>query len=104
MAGQHRRRAGLGGYAEDYAEAMWMMLQAGEAQDHVVATGTSKTVRDFVQIAIEYAGLEWERHAKFDPRDPRPTEADDRIGKPSQGAETAAGWEPHTPPNLPASW
>jgi GDPmannose 4,6-dehydratase len=86
------------GYAKEYVEAMWMMLQADEARDYVVATGTSYTVRDFVQIAFEHAGLDWERHVKFDPRYLRPTEVDDLIGDPSQAAETL-GWQAttHTP-------
>ena len=86
------------GYAKEYVEAMWAMLQADEPSDYVVATGTSYTVRDFVQIAFEHAGLDWERHVKFDPRYLRPTEVDDLIGDPTR-ARDILGWEAttHTP-------
>ena len=86
------------GYAKEYVEAMWAMLQADEPRDYVVATGTTYTVRDFVQIAFEQAGLDWEDHVKFDPRYLRPTEVDDLIGDPTQAKEIL-GWEAkvHTP-------
>ena len=86
------------GYAKEYVEAMWLMLQADEPSDYVVATGTSYTVREFVQIAFEHAGLDWERHVKFDPRYLRPTEVDDLIGDPSRATELL-GWRAttHTP-------
>jgi GDPmannose 4,6-dehydratase len=86
------------GYAKEYVEAMWLMLQADEPTDYVVATGTSYTVRDFVQIAFEHAGLDWERHVKFDPRYLRPTEVDNLIGDASR-ARDLLGWQPttHTP-------
>ena len=81
------------GYAKEYVEAMWLMLQADEPTDYVVATGTSYTVRDFVQLAFEQAGLDWEKHVKFDPRYLRPTEVDNLIGDPSR-ARDLLGWEP----------
>lgn len=86
------------GYAKEYVEAMWAMLQTDEPSDYVVATGTTYTVRDFVQIAFEHAGLDWERHVKFDPRYLRPTEVDNLIGDPTRAAETL-GWQAtiHTP-------
>ncbi len=86
------------GYAKEYVEAMWAMLQADEPRDYVVATGTTYTVRDFVQIAFSHAGLNWEDHVKFDPRYLRPTEVDDLIGDPTQAKESL-GWEAkvHTP-------
>ena len=86
------------GYAKEYVEAMWAMLQADEPRDYVVATGTTYTVRDFVQIAFEHAGLDWEAHVKFDPRYLRPTEVDDLIGDPTRAKELL-GWEAkvHTP-------
>lgn len=86
------------GYAKEYVEAMWAMLQADEPSDYVVATGTSYTVRDFVQIAFEHAGLDWERHVKFDPRYLRPTEVDNLIGDPTRATELL-GWQAttHTP-------
>ena len=86
------------GYAKEYVEAMWLMLQADEPDDFVVATGTSYTVRDFVRIAFEHAGLDWERHVRFDPRYLRPTEVDNLIGDPTK-AQELIGWtaQTHTP-------
>ena len=86
------------GYAKEYVEAMWAMLQADEPRDYVVATGTTYTVRDFVQIAFEHAGLDWQRHVKFDPRYLRPTEVDNLIGDPTRATELL-GWQAttHTP-------
>ncbi len=86
------------GYAKEYVEAMWLMLQADEPDDFVVATGTSYTVRDFVRIAFEHAGLDWERHVRFDPRYLRPTEVDNLIGDPTK-AQELLGWtaQTHTP-------
>ena len=74
------------------------MLQADEPSDYVVATGTSYTVRDFVQIAFEHAGLDWERHVKFDPRYLRPTEVDNFFGNDTAATEIL-GWQAttHTP-------
>jgi GDPmannose 4,6-dehydratase len=83
------------GYAKEYVEAMWRMLQAETAEDFVVATGTSYTVRDFLQIAFEHAGLDWEQHVRFDERYLRPTEVDDLIGDPSRAA-AKLGWKPQT--------
>ena len=70
------------GYAKEYVEAMWRMLQADEPDDHVVATGTSFTVRDFVQLAFDHAGLDWEKYVRFDQRYLRPTEVDNPSGTP----------------------
>ena len=86
------------GYAPEYTDAMWRMLQADEPSDYVVATGTSYSVGDFVRMAFEHAGLDWERHVKFDPRYLRPTEVDDLIGDASRAKEIL-GWEAkvHTP-------
>lgn len=86
------------GYAKEYVEAMWLMLQADQPDDFVIATGTSYTVRDFVQISFEHVGLDWEKYVKFDPRYLRPTEVDNLIGDATK-AETTLGWKPqvHTP-------
>ncbi len=86
------------GYAMEYVEAMWRMLQTDEPDDYVVATGTAYTVRDFVQLAFSQAGLDWERHVKYDPRYERPTEVDALIGDATK-ANTLLGWKPvvHTP-------
>lgn len=79
------------GYAKEYVEAMWLMLQAPEPGDYVVATGTSYTVRDFLQLSFEHVGLDWQKYVKFDERYLRPTEVDDLIGDPSK-AEAVLGW------------
>ncbi len=86
------------GYAPEYTDAMWRMLQADEPSDYVVATGTSYSVGDFMRMAFEHAGLDWEKHVKFDPRYLRPTEVDDLIGDASRAKELL-GWEAkvHTP-------
>ena len=81
------------GYAPEYVEAMWRMLQADEPDDYVVATGTPYTVRDFVQFAFEHAGLDWERHVRFDERYLRPAEVDALIGDASK-ARDRLGWQP----------
>ena len=83
------------GYAPEYADAMWRMLQADEPADYVVATGTSYSVGDFVRMAFEHAGLDWEKHVKFDPRYLRPTEVDDLIGDASK-AKDVLGWQAQT--------
>ena len=83
------------GYAPEYTDAMWRMLQADEPNDYVVATGTSYSVGDFVRMAFEHAGLDWEKHVKFDPRYLRPTEVDDLIGDASR-AKDILGWQAQT--------
>jgi GDPmannose 4,6-dehydratase len=83
------------GFAGDYVEAMWMMLQQDEASDYVVATGEPHSVRQFAQIAFERAGLDWEQYVVMDPRFLRPAEVDQLIGDSSK-ARTQLGWEPRT--------
>ena len=83
------------GYAPEYTDAMWRMLQADEPGDYVVSTGTSYSVGDFVRMAFEHAGLDWEKHVKFDPRYLRPTEVDDLIGDASKAKELL-GWQAQT--------
>jgi len=88
------------GYAPEYVEAMWRMLQQDQPTDFVVATGTSYTVRDFLQFAFEHAGLDWQKHVKFDERYLRPAEVDSLIGNPSKAAERLH-WKPEVlPPEL----
>jgi len=88
------------GYAPEYTDAMWRMLQADEPADYVVATGTSYSVGDWVRMAFEHVGLDWEKHVKFDPRYLRPTEVDDLIGDASKAKELL-GWQAEThPPEL----
>ena len=72
------------GYAAEYVEGMWRMLQVDEPDDYVLATGEGITVREFLQIAFEHAGLDWEDHVRFDERYLRPTEVDSLIGDSSR--------------------
>jgi GDPmannose 4,6-dehydratase len=81
------------GYAPEYVEAMWRMLQADRPDDYVLATGTAHTVRDFVQFAFDHAGLDWEQHVRFDERYLRPSEVDALIGDASKATEQL-GWKP----------
>lgn len=86
------------GYAAEYVEGMWQMLQVDEPDDFVLATGVAATVRDFLEIAFEHAGLSWQDHVRFDERYLRPTEVDALIGDASK-AERRLGWKAsiHTP-------
>jgi GDPmannose 4,6-dehydratase len=81
------------GYAPEYVEAMWRMLQHDEPTDYVVATNTAYTVKDFLQFSFEHVGLDWEKYVKFDERYLRPTEVDALIGDPGK-AENLLGWKP----------
>jgi GDPmannose 4,6-dehydratase len=81
------------GYAPEYVEGMWRMLQADEPDDYVLATGQGITVREFLQIAFEHAGLDWKDHVRFDERYLRPTEVDSLIGDASR-ARTKLDWQP----------
>jgi GDPmannose 4,6-dehydratase len=79
------------GYAPEYVEGMWRMLQTDEPGDFVLATGVRSTVRDFLRISFEHAGLDWEEHVRFDERYLRPTEVDALVGDSSK-AKDALGW------------
>lgn len=81
------------GFAGDYVEAMWRMLQHDRPDDFVVATGEAHTVREFVEEAFERAGLDWEKYVAFDPRYLRPTEVDYLLGDATKARE-ALGWTP----------
>jgi GDPmannose 4,6-dehydratase len=81
------------GYAPEYVELMWTMLQRDSKEDYVVGTGVSPTIREFVQEAFAYAGLDWEAHVAIDPRYFRPTEVDD-LRADSSKARRELGWEP----------
>jgi GDPmannose 4,6-dehydratase len=83
------------GYAKDYVEAMWLMLQQDDADDFVIATGKSHSVRDCVQIAFDHAGLDWEQYVRTDPTLVRPAEVDHLVGDPGK-AKQKLGWEPTT--------
>lgn len=79
------------GYAPEYVEGMWRMLQADEPDDYVLATGGKHTVRDFLEAAFTHAGLDWRDHVRFDDRYLRPTEVDALIGD-ARKAEAKLGW------------
>jgi GDPmannose 4,6-dehydratase len=83
------------GYAKEYVEAMWLMLQQTEPEDYVIATGESHSVKEFAEAAFEAAGLNWERHTVIDPAFVRPAEVDFLVGDPSKAKEKL-GWEPKT--------
>ena len=88
------------GYAREYTDGMWRMLQADEPENFVLATGTAYTIRDFLTLAFEHAGLNWEDYVKFDPKFLRPTEVDELIGDASK-AKAKLGWEAKVlPPEL----
>ena len=86
------------GYAPEYVEGMWRMLQVDEPEDIVLATGQAYTVRDFLKFAFEAVDLDWEKYVKFDERYLRPTEVDALIGNAAKAREKL-GWEAkvHTP-------
>ncbi len=83
------------GYAPEYVEAMWLMLQQPEPDDFVIATGQMRTVREFVTTAFGLAGLDWKEHVEIDPRYFRPTEVDELCGDATKAANVL-GWEPRT--------
>ncbi len=84
------------GYAKDYVEAMWLMLQQDKPEDYVIATGATHSVRECVQVAFDEAGIaDWEKHVVIDPAFVRPAEVDLLIGDPSK-AERDLGWKPKT--------
>jgi len=83
------------GYAKDYVEAMWLMLQQPEADDYVVATGESHTVRELCEEAFGHVGLDYRKYVDKDPRYYRPTEVDFLLGDPSKAARKL-GWKPRT--------
>jgi len=81
------------GYAAEYVEGMWRMLQADEPDDYVLATGVGVSVREFVEMAFGHAGLDWQEHVRFDERYLRPTEVDALIGDATK-AGLQLGWKP----------
>jgi GDPmannose 4,6-dehydratase len=83
------------GYAKDFVEAMWLMLQQPEPDDYVVATGESHSVRELCQEAFGLVGLDYQRHVEIDPRFYRPAEVDDLRGDASK-ARKVLGWKPRT--------
>ena len=83
------------GYAKEYVEAMWLMLQQDKPDDFVIATGETHTVRELVEEAFSYAGLDWQKYIKVDPRYYRPAEVDHLIGDATK-ARKMLGWKPRT--------
>lgn len=81
------------GYAKDYVQAMWLMLQASEPDDYVVATGQSHSVREFVEKVFGYLELPWDIYVEIDPRYYRPAEVDHLLGDATK-ANTKLGWKP----------
>ena len=78
------------GFAGDYVEAMWLMLQADEPDDYVIATGEAHSVREFVEIAFAHAGLDWSKHVVVDPEFLRPAEVDHLVGDATEGARRSS--------------
>jgi GDPmannose 4,6-dehydratase len=83
------------GYAKDYVEAMWLMLQAKEGDDYVVATNETHSIREFLDLAFGMVGRDWNEYVRIDPKYFRPTEVDLLIGDPTKAKEKL-GWTPRT--------
>lgn len=83
------------GYAKEYVEGMWRMLQHDEPQDYVLATGIGTTVREFLEYSFSHAGLNWQDHVRYNEAYERPTEVDALIGDASKAREVL-GWKPST--------
>jgi GDPmannose 4,6-dehydratase len=83
------------GYAPEYVEAMWLMLQHHEPDDFVIATGEAHTPREFCRLAFDHVGLDWEQYVEVDPRYFRPAEVDHLLGDATK-ARKVLGWEPRT--------
>lgn len=84
------------GYAKDYVEAMWLMMQADEADDYVIATGETRSVREFLDEAFGLLDLDWNNYVEIDPRYYRPAEVDLLLGDATKAREKL-GWEPKVP-------
>jgi GDPmannose 4,6-dehydratase len=83
------------GYAKEYVEAMWLMLQQPKGDDFVIATGESATVKQFAEVAFSKANLDWQKYVKLDKRYLRPSEVDSLVGDASK-AEKILGWKAKT--------
>jgi GDPmannose 4,6-dehydratase len=83
------------GYAPDFVEAMWLMLQRPQPEDYVVATGVAHSVRDCVAVAFEHVGLDWREHVTLDEAFMRPAESEPLVGDASK-ARRELGWQPRT--------
>jgi GDPmannose 4,6-dehydratase len=83
------------GFAGDYVQAMWMILQQDQPDDFVIATGKTISVREFCELAFRHVGLDFKDHVAYDPRYLRPSEVDLLLGDPAK-AKAKLGWEPKT--------
>ena len=83
------------GYAKEYVEAMWLMLQQDKPDDYVIATGETHSVKEFLQVAFGHAGLDWQKYVEIDPKYFRPAEVELLIGDYAK-AKQKLGWEPKT--------
>ena len=83
------------GYAKEYVEAMWLMLQQPQPDDYVIATNETHTIREFLDLAFGHVGIDWKKHVEIDPRYYRPAEVDLLIGDYGK-AKRKLGWEPKT--------
>jgi GDPmannose 4,6-dehydratase len=83
------------GYAPEYVEAMWKMLQQDKADDYVIATGETHSVREFLEEAFQCVGLDWQQYVRYDARYERPAEVDLLLGDPTKAREKL-GWVPRT--------
>ena len=83
------------GYAKEYVEAMWLMLQQPEPDDYVIATNETHSIREFLDVAFGHVGMDWQKYVEIDPRYYRPAEVDLLIGDPAK-AKKQLGWEPKT--------
>lgn len=81
------------GYAKDYVKAMWLMLQQAQADDYVIATGETHSVREFLDVAFGYVNLDWQNYVEFDERYLRPAEVELLIGDPTK-SQQKLGWKP----------
>jgi GDPmannose 4,6-dehydratase len=93
--GNHVKPNATGGMRRDYVKAMWMMLQAKEPANFVIATGRMHSVEDLARIAFGRAGLNWKDHVEIDPKLVRPAEVDTLLGNAAK-AKAELGWEPET--------
>jgi GDPmannose 4,6-dehydratase len=83
------------GYAKEYVEAMWLMLQQPEPDDYVIATGETHSVREFLELSFGYVGLDWQKHVEIDPKFYRPAEVNQLVGK-AEKAHKKLNWSPRT--------
>ncbi len=83
------------GYAKEYVEAMWLMLQQDQPDDYVIATGETHSVKEFLEVAFKHVGLDWQKYVEIDPKYFRPAEVELLIGDCSK-AKKKLGWEPKT--------